>query len=101
MTYAQQFVLMNDAGFRGRVTMALAAYSQVVSTEDNAAPKHKMRSTYADNITRAPQEYVEKFIYALACTPAITALGPVDSLDADIDTAIALIFTNRAQGAAI
>lgn len=92
MSYAQQFVLVNDFDFNGRVAMSLVMTAQNVKNEAVDAhnrAKHDKRLILANQVLRDPMFTVSKFIYDIASNVAIAEAGPLNSLDGDLDYVIA------------
>lgn len=95
--YADQWKLVNDEAFRGRVAMALLKAAAEVQAEADSVPEHKARARLAFEITANPVYAVSRFIYHIASNPTIAAAGPTASADSDLDFVIGSVFTKVAK----
>ena len=92
---------MTNDTFLGRVTMAVLQSGRFVLTEPVGTTNHAARVALADQIVRNPQSMAPYFLPDIASNTAISAAGPVDSLDGDIDFVIGGSFdalANRITG---
>lgn len=96
MSYAQQWDLVKDNGFRGRVAMAIIGAAKAIMDEDPEAPNHVKRVRLARSALNNPEQMVVSFIYDIASNPTIAADGPTASADGDLDFVIASVWDARA-----
>lgn len=96
MGYNEQYALVIDENFKGRVAMALVGVATYTKLEDPGTVDHAKRVLYANALLSSPMAFVKDYIYLVAAQPAINTKGPIFSLDADIDYVIAVNFTAKA-----
>lgn len=96
MTYAQQFALVDDSAFRGRIAMALVKAAQNIQTEPVETPNHAERLTYAVLILKNPGSMAWDFIYDVSSNVTIAAAGATASADGDLDFVIATVWNTKA-----
>lgn len=93
MSYAQQYTLMVNPLFRGRVMMAMIAAATNVLNEAPDVPDTARRKTLARVIIENPDLHINRFLTIVAANPVISTDGPDASADTDIDFVIGSVFT--------
>ena len=91
MAYIDQWRLMEDADFRGRVTMALLHAATDIWNEPEGDPTGGVgrRRGFAWSVMNSPSGYVGSFLSAVCSNPTISEAGPVLSSDGDLYFVIA------------
>jgi len=81
MTFVDQFALLRDETFVGRVQVAIVKAAIAIQNEDPSVSNHAARSALAYAVLLNPEHYARLMAVGVANNPVITAL----STDADIE----------------
>lgn len=96
MGYNEQYALVVDENFKGRVSMALVGIAAFTKLENSGVANYTQRQLYANAILNNPTSFVNAYIYRVAAHAPIVAEGPIFSRDSDIDYIVAVIFPVKA-----
>ena len=84
-TYARQWELMTDQGFRGRCVMALLHVATDIWNETEPEGGGGVgRRDFAWRVMNSPESYLGSFLSAVCSNPTIAGEGPVASKDVDL-----------------
>lgn len=88
MALADQATLAIDARYRERVKVAMFKAAVAVSSEAVGGTLGLVRKRCAHSITRAPDEYLDAFAWAVVADDAIDA----STTDRDLESRVAAVF---------
>lgn len=92
MAFIDEWNLVNDKVFRGRVSIALFHAALQILEEDPETVNHAARVQVASSVRSNPEGAVQWFILYVATNPNIASMGPVSSNDSDISWVISSVW---------
>ena len=88
LTYDETAKLMQDATFRGRVSIACVNYARYITDEPASTPAHSTRYRWAQATLVTPEGAVNQIIPTVVTDDAVQEAGGATITDAALQSAV-------------